>query len=205
MYRSIKRVIDFTAALILSAAVVLPVSVIAVVVRWENSPVLFKQERTGKDGKPFTIYKFRTMLNETHRDGKKLRDSERITPLGLFLRKTSLDELPQLFNVLRGDMSLVGPRPLLVEYLPLYSARQSRRHEVLPGITGFAQVNGRNAITWEQKLAYDVVYVEKMGMMVDIKIILKTIRNVLRMEGINSGVNTTMEMFTGTEKTIELL
>lgn len=200
MYRFVKRLADFTVALTLSTVVILPASIIAIMVRCEGSPILFKQERPGKGGRPFTIYKFRTMLNETHRDGKKLSDYERKTRLGSFLRKTSLDELPQLYNVLRGEMSLVGPRPLLMEYLPLYSSRQSRRHEALPGITGFAQVNGRNAITWDQKFEYDVIYVEEMSLLVDIKILLKTVWNVLRRQGINSDDDTTMKCFEGNKK-----
>lgn len=164
-----------------------------------SGPVLFRQQRPGKDGKLFIIYKFRTMSIETFRSGIKLLDIERITKFGTFLRATSLDELPQIFNVLKGEMSFIGPRPLLVEYLEFYSPRQARRHDVLPGITGFAQVNGRNAITWAQKFEYDVFYVENICYAMDLKIIFKTILNVLKREGINSNNNVTMQVFSGNE------
>lgn len=198
MYKHVKRVIDFTGALFLAAALVLPIVVIALIIQAEDSgPVLFRQERPGKDGKLFTIYKFRTMSNDTHKGGKWLSDIERTTRLGSILRKMSLDELPQIYNVLRGDMSFIGPRPLLKEYLPLYSTRQSHRHDVLPGITGFAQVNGRNAITWEQKFEYDVIYVENLKFRMDTKIFLKTIWNVIRRDNVNNSADTTMEHFKG--------
>jgi undecaprenyl phosphate N,N'-diacetylbacillosamine 1-phosphate transferase len=197
-YRKIKRLADFSGALFLTAALSLLLGIVALLIMAEGSgPVIFRQERPGKNGKLFTILKFRTMSNEIFRDEKKLSDMERTTRLGSFLRKTSLDELPQILNILRGEMSFVGPRPLLKEYLPLYSPRQARRHEVLPGITGFAQVNGRNAITWEQKFEYDVIYVEKLGLFLDIKILLKTVLNVIRKEGVNNSNELTMARFEG--------
>lgn len=156
-------------------------------------PILFLQERAGLHGRPFRLYKFRTMSN----DGTKT-DQERLTKIGRLLRKYSLDELPQLFNVLKGDMSLVGPRPLLMEYLPLYNEEQRKRHEVKPGITGWAQVNGRNAISWEEKFSLDVWYVDNWSYSLDCKILLQTIQKVIRQEGINQDEHTTMEKFRGT-------
>jgi len=204
MYKRLKRTFDFSSALLLTAVLSLLIGSIALVIKIEGSgPVLFRQQRPGKDGKLFTIYKFRTMSSELFSKGIKLSDIDRITRFGAFLRKTSLDELPQLFNVLRGEMSFIGPRPLLKEYLPLYSTRQSRRHEVLPGITGFAQVNGRNAITWEQKFEYDVIYVDNLKFRMDAKIILKTLWNVLRREGINNSENTTMDYFEGSTENVQ--
>ena len=165
----------------------------------DGGSVLFKQRRPGKDGKIFTVYKFRTMSEKTEdENGRELSDVERMTKIGSFLRKTSLDELPQLFNVLKGDMSFIGPRPLLCEYLELYTPYQMRRHEVLPGISGLAQVNGRNAITWEKKFDYDVYYVDHMSFWLDLKIIFKTIKNTLKRADINCSDNNTMEKFRGT-------
>ena len=158
-------------------------------------PMLFRQTRPGLHGNPFTFYKFRTMTDKRDSNGILLPDKDRITPLGYFLRKTSLDELPSLFNVLKGDMSLVGPRPLLVEYLDLYTPEQSRRHDVKPGITGWAQVNGRNAITWDKKFELDLWYVDNHSLFVDIRIMLLTIIKVIKREGINSSTHTTMEEF----------
>jgi sugar transferase EpsL len=162
-----------------------------------GSPVLFRQTRPGLHGKPFTFYKFRTMTCDCDENGCFLADECRLTRLGLFLRRTSLDELPQLWNVLKGDMSLVGPRPLLMEYLPRYSPEQMRRHDVKPGITGWAQVNGRNAITWEQKFELDVWYVDNWSLALDIRILFLTVANVLKREGINQQGNATMERFLG--------
>lgn len=162
-----------------------------------GSGVLFRQERPGLGGAPFYLIKFRTMHHATDTDGSLLRDGERLTRLGGFLRSTSLDELPELWNVLKGEMSLVGPRPLLMEYLPLYSAEQARRHEVLPGITGWAQVNGRNAISWEEKFALDVWYVDNRSFGLDLKILLLTALKVLKREGISAAGESTMPRFTG--------
>jgi len=162
-----------------------------------GSPILFKQTRPGLNGKLFTIYKFRTMTLKKDTNGKLLSDAERLTRFGQFLRSTSLDELPELWNVLNGDMSLVGPRPLLTEYLPLYSKDQMRRHEVRPGITGWAQVNGRNALTWEEKFKRDVWYVDHQSFWLDIKILLMTVKKVLMREGISAKEDATMPVFKG--------
>ena len=163
-----------------------------------GSPVLFKQERPGKNGKVFVLVKFRTMKDENNSKGEQLDDSERLTRFGKLLsRATSIDELPELWNVLKGDMSVVGPRPLLVEYLPLYSKEQARRHEVKPGITGWAQVNGRNAISWEQKFTYDVWYVDNRSLWLDFVILLKTPLKVLKTTDVNSSNHATMEPFKG--------
>ena len=161
-------------------------------------PVLYTQNRPGLHGKVFKMYKFRSMTNAKDANGNLLPNKDRITPFGNFIRKTSLDELPGLINVLKGDMSLVGPRPLLVSYLPLYSPTQARRHEVKPGLTGWAQVNGRNAISWEQKFAYDVWYVDNRSFWLDLKILYKTAVKVLKREGINADESITMQPFTGT-------
>jgi lipopolysaccharide/colanic/teichoic acid biosynthesis glycosyltransferase len=163
-------------------------------------PVLFRQMRPGLCGKPFYMYKFRTMTNEKNADGELLPDEMRLTKLGRFLRSTSLDELPELFNVLRGDMSLVGPRPLLMQYLDHYTPEQARRHEVKPGITGWAQVNGRNAISWEEKFALDVWYVDNWSLWLDIRIIAITIGKVFRREGISARGEATMPEFRGSYK-----
>lgn len=162
-----------------------------------GSPVIFKQVRPGLNGKPFLLYKFRTMNEKKDRFGKFLPDDKRMTPLGTFLRKFSLDELPQLFNVLRGELSLVGPRPLLMEYLPLYTREQFRRHETLPGITGWAQVNGRNLISWEEKFDLDVWYVENRSFLLDLKILYLTVLKVVKKEGINQPGSATIRPFTG--------
>ncbi len=194
---------DFLVAVILltvlSPLMLLAATLIAVN---RDGPILFKQKRPGKDGKIFTVYKFRTMSTALiDRNGKELSDFERMTRIGKILRKTSIDELPQLFNIIKGDMSFIGPRPLLTEYLGLYSPEQMRRHEVLPGISGWAQVNGRNTLTWEQKFAYDIYYVDHYSFLMDMKIFFKTVENVLRQDGINSGNDNTMKKFTGnTEK-----
>ncbi len=162
-----------------------------------ESPVLFRQVRPGLHGRPFAIYKFRTMTDERDEDGNLLPDGERLTRIGHFLRKTSMDELPELFNVLKGDMSLVGPRPLLMQYLDRYTPEQARRHEVKPGITGWAQVNGRNAITWEQKFEYDVWYVDNQSLRLDMKVLALTIWKILKREGISQPGHATMEEFKG--------
>lgn len=174
---------------------------IAVLVRiFLGSPVLFRQMRPGKGGEPFSVYKFRTMTDERGSSENLLSDAERMTGLGRFLRSLSLDELPELFNVLRGEMSLVGPRPLLMQYLERYSVEQARRHEVLPGITGWAQVNGRNAITWEDKFRYDVWYVDNWSLWLDIQILLTTGWKVITREGISQLGHTTAEEFMGSDK-----
>lgn len=174
---------------------------VALLVRWKlGGIILFRQTRPGLHGKPFQMIKFRTMRDAFRLDGQLLPDAERMTPLGRFLRSTSLDELPELWNVLKGDMSLVGPRPLLMEYLPLYSPEQARRHDVRPGITGWAQVNGRNAISWEEKFALDVWYVDNRSFWLDLRILLLTIRRVLIRDGINAQGEATMSKFTGTRQ-----
>ena len=165
----------------------------------KGAGVFFTQERPGKDGKIFKVIKFKTMTDERDDSGKLLPDAKRLTKVGRFVRSTSIDELPQLLNVLKGDMALIGPRPLLVRYLSLYNERQARRHEVRPGITGWAQVNGRNAISWEEKFDYDVWYVDHVSLWLDLKIVLLTIKKVFVREGINSGTAATMEPFRGSK------
>ena len=165
-----------------------------------GSPVIFSQIRPGIDGKPFKMYKFRSMKNAIDTSGNPLPDAERLTPFGQKLRSTSLDELPELWNVLKGDMSLVGPRPLLMEYLPLYNKEQYRRHEMRPGITGWAQINGRNAISWEDKFKLDVWYVDNQSLKLDLKILLLTIKKVFIKEGISSSGEVTTSKFTGSHK-----
>lgn len=178
--------------------------VIAALVRSKlGSPILFTQERPGLDGKPFKMMKFRTMTDERDENGGLLPDDVRLTKFGAFLRSTSLDELPELINVLKGDMSLVGPRPLLMEYLPLYSERQYRRHEVRPGITGWAQINGRNALSWDEKFELDVWYVENRSLWLDIKILFLTILKVVKRDGISHGGEATMPKFTGSDDSKE--
>lgn len=198
--RFIKRPQDFLcalAALILLSPVI---AVTAVLVRTKlGSPVIFKQERPGLDGKVFCLYKFRTMTDAKDQDGNLLSDEIRLTEFGKKLRATSLDELPELFNILKGDMAVVGPRPLLVRYLPRYSAHQARRHEVRPGFTGYAQVNGRNSITWEEKFDKDVYYVDHVSFLGDWKIIFQTVGTVLKKEGISSDTSATMEEFMGSD------
>ena len=162
-----------------------------------GSPVFFRQLRPGKNGVPFEMIKFRTMRDAIDANGQPLPDSERMTPFGSFLRSSSLDELPELWNVLKGDMSLVGPRPLLMQYLPLYTAAQNRRHEVRPGVTGWAQVNGRNSLSWDEKFKLDVWYVDNRSLKLDVKILFLTVRKVLIKEGISQENNATMEPFTG--------
>ena len=194
----VKRLFDLSIAvpllIILSPVLVL----IGFLVRMKiGVPVLFRQVRPGLHGRPFTIYKFRTMIDERDKDGNLLPDGDRLTRLGRFLRKLSIDELPELFNVVRGDMSIVGPRPLLMQYIDRYTLEQARRHEVKPGITGWAQVNGRNAITWEDKFRLDVWYVDNMSLGLDMKIIAMTIWKILKREGINQPGQATAEKFKG--------
>lgn len=195
----LKRPQDFCCAL-LALIVLSPVMLItAILVRFKlGSPVIFKQERPGLNGKVFILYKFRTMTHEANSRGELLPDEQRLTSFGKLLRSTSLDELPELINIIKGDMSVVGPRPLLVRYLPLYNEHQLRRQEVRPGVTGYAQVHGRNAISWEEKFDKDVYYVDHISFWDDWKIVFKTISIVLRREGINSGSSATMEEFMGT-------
>jgi len=194
-----KRIFDIlvaSMALIVFSPVLL---LVALLVRIHlGVPIIFGQVRPGYKGMPFRIYKFRTMTDDRAADGNLLSDTERLTRLGLFLRATSLDELPELFNILRGEMSLVGPRPLLMDYLERYSPEQMRRHDALPGLTGWAQVNGRNALTWEEKFVLDVWYVDNWSFWLDIKIILMTVSIVLKREGISQPGRATMDEFTGT-------
>ena len=193
-----KRLFDFLLALLALLLLALPLLVLALLVRRKlGSPVLFRQTRPGLHGQPFEMVKFRTMTDARGADGALLPDAVRLTPFGRFLRASSLDELPELWNVLKGEMSLVGPRPLLMEYLPLYSAEQYRRHEVRPGVTGWAQVNGRNAISWEEKFALDVWYVEQQSLALDIKILWLTVKKVLLRDGISAAGEATMAKFTG--------
>lgn len=193
-----KRVFDLCAVLLALIGLSLPLLLLAWVVRLKlGRPVFFRQVRPGLYGQPFEMVKFRTMTDERGPDGGLLPDAMRLTPFGRWLRASSLDELPELWNVLKGDMSLVGPRPLLMEYLPLYSPEQARRHEVRPGITGWAQVNGRNAISWEQKFALDVWYVDNHSLWLDIKILWLTVKKVLVRDGISAAGEATMPKFTG--------
>lgn len=197
----LKRILDMAAALIglvIFAPLLLLVALL--VARAHGVPVLFVQMRPGLSGQPFRMYKFRTMTNVRDQGGAFLPDEQRLTKLGRFLRATSLDELPELFNVVRGDMSLVGPRPLLMEYLPLYSADQARRHEVRPGITGWAQVNGRNGLAWEEKFKLDVWYVDNKSLLLDLRILCMTLMKVVRREGISEEGRATMSRFTGNGK-----
>lgn len=197
-YLIIKRIVDFIGAVIL-LIITLPIMVLtAISIKLESKgPVFFRQKRPGKNGKIFKVNKFRSMRVETEINGKLLSDMERITKVGNFIRKTSIDELPQLFNILKGDMSFIGPRPLLVQYLELYSKEQMRRQEITPGISGWAQVNGRNTISWEQRFEYDVWYVEHVSLIVDLKILWLTIYYVLNRKDINSSDDDTMPFFKG--------
>ena len=195
-----KRVLDIMASAV--GLLVLSPLLLALwmLVRWKlGSPVLFSQERPGLHGRPFTLYKLRTMTDERDAAGELLSDEERLTQLGRFLRASSLDELPELWNVLRGDMSLVGPRPLLIQYLPLYNKEQFRRHEVRPGVTGWAQINGRNDLSWDDKFKLDVWYVDNQSVWLDLKIIFLTLAKVARREGITQGGHATTEFFKGNE------
>ena len=202
--KHIKRLLDFTLSL-LALIVLSPILLItAILVRVKlGSPVIFSQERPGRDEKIFKLYKFRSMTDQRNADGELLPDEQRLTHFGKMLRSTSLDELPELWNILRGDMSIVGPRPLLVKYLPLYNAHQARRHAVTPGLTGYAQVHGRNAISWEEKFDLDVYYLDHISFALDVKIIFMTVRCVFAHEGISAEGNATMEAFTGTATNVE--
>ena len=199
--RFLKRPLDFCCALLALIVFCWLLGIVALLVRVKlGSPVIFCQERPGKDEKIFKLYKFRTMTDERDENGNLLPDEVRLTRFGQVLRSTSLDELPELWNILKGDMSIVGPRPLLVKYLPLYNDEQRRRHEVRPGLTGLAQVNGRNAITWEEKFSHDVQYVDHVSFLADVKIVIQTVKKVLKHEGISSDSSVTMEEFKGTER-----
>ena len=200
MYRRFfKRLFDFMIALVglIILSPLLLILWIGLSIANKGAGAFFLQERPGKDEKIFKVIKFKTMNDRRDENGNLLPDNERLTTIGRWIRSLSLDEIPQLINVLKGDMSLIGPRPLLVQYLPLYDEVQRRRHEVRPGITGWAQVNGRNAISWQEKFAYDVWYVDHLSLSLDIKILLKTVEKVFKREGINSGTNATMDPFNG--------
>ncbi len=201
----IKRLLDFTLsflALIILSPVLL---VTALLVRIKlGSPIIFHQERPGKSEKIFRLYKFRSMTDECDENGNLLPDDERLTRFGRTLRSTSLDELPELWNILRGDMSIVGPRPLLVKYLPLYNEEQRHRHDVRPGLTGWAQANGRNAISWEEKFKLDVWYVQHVSFWVDVKVIFMTVKKVFCRDGISSETSVTMEEFSGTKESMHV-
>ena len=202
MYRKvIKRIFDLFLAMILFLPSMVIVAVCSIAIKLETKgPAFFIQERPGYHGKIFKIYKLRTMRSEVFEEGKILNDSERLTKVGRYLRMFSLDELPQIWNVLRGEMSFIGPRPLFTKYLPLYTKEQMRRHDVLPGITGWAQVNGRNEISWEKKFEYDVWYVDHISFILDFKIVLMTIHNILSHSGINDTSGHLIKEFTGTRR-----
>ena len=196
----VKRFLDILCALAALIVFCWLYAIIAILVRTKlGSPVLFKQDRPGKDGKIFKLYKFRTMTDERDADGNLLPDEKRMTKFGTWLRSTSLDEIPEALCILKGDMSVIGPRPLLVKYLPRYNERQARRHEVRPGLSGYAQVHGRNAVSWEEKFELDVWYVEHVSFKLDVKIIIDTIKSVLKHEGISSDTSVTMEEFKGSK------
>ncbi|MBJ7994980.1 sugar transferase [Bacillus mycoides] len=198
-----KRFFDLLVSLSFLLVLSLPIIIVVILVRIKlGSPIIFKQQRPGLYGKAFYLYKFRTMTDARDSKGELLADQVRLTSFGKFLRKYSLDEMPQLINVVKGNLSLVGPRPLLMEYLPLYSNEQVKRHHVKPGITGWAQVNGRNAITWEKKFALDVWYVNNQSFSLDMKILFLTVIKVLKSEGINQVGHVTMEPFTGAKSTV---
>lgn len=200
MRNQIKRLLDCLLTILVLIVMCIPMLIIAFMVRWKiGGPAFFSQLRSGFGGTPFLIVKFRTMTEQKGCEGNLLSDEHRLTSFGKFLRSTSLDELPELWNVLKGDMSLVGPRPLLIEYIPLYTLRQARRHEVRPGITGWAQVNGRNSISWEEKFDLDVWYVDNQSLWLDIKILLMTIKKVILRDGISSNGEATMSKFTGSK------
>ena len=200
MYKNFfKRWLDFAIVLCVLLVIWPLLAVIAVWLHFANkgAGAFFTQERPGKDGKLFKVIKFKSMTDERDEDGQLLPDAQRLTAVGRFIRSTSLDELPQLLNVLKGDMALIGPRPLLPQYLPLYSKEQARRHEVRPGITGWAQVHGRNAISWTEKFKLDVWYVDHVSLLVDLEVVFLTIKKVLKREGISQEGQATMEMFNG--------
>lgn len=205
IYKYIKRILDIISSLLAIIILSPLLAVTAVLVKTKlGSPVLFKQERPGKDEKIFTLMKFRTMTDERDENGELLPDEVRLTKFGKFLRSTSIDELPELFNILKGDMSVIGPRPLLVEYIPRYNEHQHRRHEVRPGLSGWAQVNGRNTVSWEDKFDMDVHYVDNYSFAMDVKILFMTVLNVLKKEGISSETSATMEVFMGTPEKEEV-
>ena len=196
-----KRIFDFVVAFLGLLILALPLLILIIMIRRKlGSPVFFRQIRPGLGGAPFEMVKFRTMTDSKGADGQLLPDADRLTPFGRFLRSTSLDELPELWNVLKGDMSLVGPRPLLMEYLPLYTSEQARRHEARPGVTGWAQINGRNAISWEDKFSLDVWYVDNQSLWLDIKILWLTVKKVLVRDGISAAGEATMSKFTGNKQ-----
>lgn len=196
--KCIKRALDIFFALLMLIVLSPVFCVVALLVRFKlGSPIIFKQERPGKDEKIFKMYKFRTMTEKKDAEGNLLPDDQRLTKFGKILRATSMDELPELWNVLKGDMSLVGPRPLLVQYLALYNETQKRRHQVRPGITGYAQVKGRNSISWEKKFELDIFYVDHVSFWMDCKILFMTVVTVFKREGISSQTAATMEVFTG--------
>ena len=198
--RYIKRFLDIVISLCGILLLWPLMAVIALLVRWKlGAPVLFCQQRPGLQGRLFPLYKFRTMTDQRDGEGRLLPDGQRLTAFGRFLRSTSLDELPELFNILKGDMAIVGPRPLLVQYLPRYNERQRHRHDVRPGFTGLAQVNGRNSISWQEKFEWDVRYVENVSFLMDLRIIAKTVKVVLKRDGISSETSATMEEFRGNE------
>ena len=197
----IKRLFDVTISLLLSAGLVVPMLFIALAVRMKlGKPVIFSQQRPGYNGRVFKLRKFRTMLDIADEHGAPLEDALRITRFGLWLRRTSLDELPELWNVLKGEMSLVGPRPLLMEYLSLYTPEQARRHQVRPGITGWAQVNGRNAVDWDQRLRMDVWYVDNRTFLLDLKILWMTLFKVIKSEGVSQAGHVTVDRFRGSRE-----
>lgn len=197
----IKRILDFILSLLTLILLSPLMLVLYILVRIKlGKPAIFKQQRPGKNEKLFTLYKFRTMTDEKDSNGNLLPDEKRLTKFGKFLRSTSLDELPELINIIKGDMAIVGPRPLLVEYLPLYNEKQIHRHDVRPGLTGLAQINGRNSISWEEKFENDIEYINKISFITDIKIFFKTILKVLNKEGISQENNVTMEKFEGNKE-----
>jgi sugar transferase EpsL len=199
-----KRFIDLSLAMLVLTATIIPMAGIALLIfSTMGLPVVFKQERPGLQGKPFNLYKFRTMSEKKDITGELLPDESRLTAIGKLLRRFSLDELPQLFNVIKGDLSLVGPRPLLMEYLPIYSPEEARRHNVKPGITGWAQVNGRNAVNWEERFKLDVWYVDHCSFLLDMKILCLTVYKVFKQEGISADRCATMPKFTGSRSDME--
>lgn len=202
MYRKyIKRLLDFLLSLIALIILSPLMLIISILVRVKlGKPIIFKQERPGKNEKIFTLYKFRTMTDEKDENGKLLSDEARLTKFGKFLRSTSMDELPELINIIKGDMSIIGPRPLLVEYLPLYNDEQKKRHNERPGLTGLAQINGRNNLSWEEKFKEDVFYTENISFKLDIKILFKTIIKVIKREGISEEGSVTVRKFEGSDK-----
>ncbi len=211
MYKYIKRALDFIASFCGTIVLSPILLILCILVKTKlGSPILFKQERPGKidkktgEEKIFTLYKFRTMTDERDENGELLPDEIRLTKFGKFLRSTSLDELPEFINILKGDMSFIGPRPLLVKYLPLYSEEQRRRHLVRPGLSGWAQVNGRNTVSWQEKFKLDVEYVDSISFVLDVKIFFKTVMAVVKREGISSETSATMEAFTGNPETTEV-